>query len=456
MIESTLYRRRFSTARTREIFSGQTLVRHSAAVEAAVARAQAELGLIPTEAAQAIAAMADGNDPFDLAAIAEAMEQSTHTFIDILRHLQDRCGAAGQYMHLGLTTQDVQDTALVLQIRDVLAEVDRELAGVIARLAEQVDRTLSLPALARTQGQPALPTTFGLRMATWLDELLRHVERIEQMKKRLLVAELFGAVGTMAGFGTHALSIAEAAATHLGLALPHTAWHAARDRIAEYLNTMIMVATTCGRIANELRRYAGPELGEISFGWANGHIGSSTMPQKRNPEGANQVVVLARLAAAQLASGVAAMTAEDERDTRAHRLEWASVPEVSHYTVAALTLTGELLAGLHFHEDVIKSHLAAAPDVASERLMLALADTLGRRRAHEHVHGIAQRCRKNGLDFRAEVDADPLVREALAPADIALVFDSETYLGEATRLASRVIEAARTAARQRAENDEHT
>ena len=439
-----IYQDRFSTPETRRIFSDETLVHLAAKVEAAVAGAQAELGMIPDDAARAIEAMAARPEALDIAWIKAETERTTHTFIGILRGLQRACaGDAGQYLHVGVTTQDVQDTVLILQLRAVLELVEPRASALIAALAQRIDESAALPVLGRTQGQPALPMTFGLRIAGWLDELLRHMERLRQLRPRLMVLELFGAVGTLAGFGDNGPALLEAVAARLDLAVPRTAWHTARDRISEYIAVMTWLTATCGRIANELRFLASLPRPEIAFGWRSGVVGSSTMPQKRNPEDANQVVVLARLAAANLELSICAMGGEGERDTRAHRLEWVAVPEVSHCVVGAITLTRELITGLTFNTANMRANLADVPDVASERLMLALTPALGRQAAHEHVYELAQRARENGRAFEDEVGADPVVAAHLAADRRAVIFDGATYLGQSTPLAEAVSGAAR-------------
>ena len=441
-----IYTDRFSTAATRRIFSDETLVRLAAKVEAAIAVSQADLGMIPADAARAIEAMAERPQAIDLEWIVAETERTTHTFIGILRGLQRACaGDAGQYLHIGVTTQDVQDTVLVLQLHEVLGVVQTQLGALIAALAARVDECAALPVLGRTQGQPALPMTFGLRIAGWLDELLRQAERLRQLEPRLMVIELFGAVGSLAGFGENALKLVEAVAVKLGLAVPRTAWHTARDRVSEYITVMSWLAATCARIANELRFLASLPKPEIAFSWHAGVVGSSTMPQKRNPEDANQIVVLARLAAANLGLSISAMGGEGERDTRAHRLEWVAVPEVSHHVVTALALTLDLVAGIEVNEANMRANLAAVPDVSSERLMLALTPRLGRQAAHEHVYGIAQRAKEEGLAFSDEAAADPVVRATLGADQLSLIFDNTTYLGQSVWLARAVAKAARQA-----------
>jgi adenylosuccinate lyase len=412
-------------------------------VEAALALAQADLGIIPAHAAQQISKAAQVH-LLDLDAVRLEIRNSGHSLVGLLRVFQSVCDSdCGEYIHYGATTQDIQDTGQSLEMRDVLDEVDSVVRAIVARLAELADQHAETVALGRTHAQPALPMAFGVKVASWIDEILRHVERIEAMRLRVLVAQLFGGVGTMASFGDQALALLQGFASRLGLTAPLIGWHVARDRIAEYTSTLAMLAGTMGRIADEVRTLSRPELGEVEEGWRHGRVGSSTMPHKRNPEAPSQVVVMARLTAALLPAALAAMSGDNERDSRALRLEWACIPDVSHYTLAAGEITRTILDGLVVHADRMRANVQTVADqVATEKLMLALGRHVGKQTAHEHVYELSQAARRDGTplkDLVRQHESGSLIDED----ELARIFDPAQYLGQSATLTRRVVAEAR-------------
>jgi adenylosuccinate lyase len=282
--------------------------------------------------------------------------------------------------------------------------------------------------------------SFGLKVASWLDEVLRHSQRLVDLRERVLVAQLFGGAGTMAGFGENGIRLLEAFAGRLGLKAPTLGWHVARDRVVEYCSTLSMIAGTMGRIGEEIRILGRPEFGEVSEHWRYGTVGSSTMPHKRNPERCEQVVVLAKLAAGQTGLALNAMMGDHERDSRALRVEWACVPDVSHYCLAACEIVSEILTGLTVHEDRLRENVREVADqLASERLMLALADQLGKQTAHERVYELSQEAYACGTSiqelFGSHADLAPL----LSKEELSIIFDPAGYLGMSRQLTDRAV-----------------
>ncbi|MDP8929495.1 MAG: adenylosuccinate lyase family protein [Actinomycetota bacterium] len=430
----------YATPESRQIFCDVCRLQRWLAVEAALALSQAEVGLIPREAATAIADAAD-LQRIDLDAVREGFRQTQHSLVALLRALEQACaGEAGEYVHYGATTQDIQDTAQALEMRDVLDVVDRDLRSVLLRLRELALAHRDTLMVGRTHARTALPTAFGLKVACWIDELLRHGERLGALRSRVLVAELFGGVGTMAGFRGRGRRLLRSFADRLGLAAPPVAWHAARDRVAEFVATLAMLTATLARIADEVRTLARPEFGELEEGWARGRVGSSTMPHKRNPEACEQVVVLARLARAGALLGFEAMIQEHERDSRGLRLEWASVADVSHYTLAALAILRGILQGLQVHDDRMAAHAHQAADqICSEALMLALARHIGKQSAYAVVYELSQAAQDHGGSLRTAVARSPEVRAHLDPDELERIFDPGSQLGEAPALVDEVI-----------------
>jgi adenylosuccinate lyase/glutamate dehydrogenase/leucine dehydrogenase len=440
VVDSSFFGRRYSSAASREAFCDVCRVQRWLDVEAALATAQGELGIIPMAAAEQIVACAR-SELLDLDLVREQTRTTGHSLVGLLRVFQAVCpGTTGEFVHYGATTQDIQDTAQSLEMRDVLDSLDGVLDSIVAELTALARAHASSPALGRTHAQPALPFTFGLKVAGWLDELLRHRERIDAMRPRVLSAQLFGGVGTLAGFGPDGPALVVRFAERLGLSAPSVCWHVARDRVAEFVTTLSMVAASMARIADEVRVLSRPEFGEMVLGWTYGTVGSSTMPSKRNPELCEQVSVMATLAAAQVGPALAAMRPDHERDSRALRLEWACVADVSHYCLAAGEMVDEVLATIQVDEVRLAANLAEVSEqVITERLMLVLGQCLGKQTAHERVYELSQQARSTGDSLRRLVEADPGLRHVVPTLDLEMIFDPTTYTGHAEALTNRVL-----------------
>jgi adenylosuccinate lyase len=387
IVDSRFYSGGYTTREARKIFCDKYRYQRWIDVEAALAQAEAALGIIPEWAANAICAKAHLRY-FDLDAIEKGVKKSSHSLLPLLeawRHVCD--GTAGQFIHFGATTQDIQDTAQVLEIRDVLAIVSRDLKIVLQQVIDLAEHYIGLVTIGRTHAQYALPTTLGLKMAVWLDELLRNYERLTACEGRILVSQLFGGVGTMDAFAEKGLELLTDFSNRLGLTAPLTAWHAARDRGAEFLTTMALISGTLAKIADEIRCLARNETGELEEPFQMGKIGSSTMPHKRNPEMCEQVVVLARLIKANAGLGIEGLINEHERDYRAVRLEWVIIADTSFFICGLLSIMKSILEGLIVHEQKITENVnKAATFISTEALMFYIGETVGKQTAHRIVY----------------------------------------------------------------------
>ncbi|MFG2294347.1 adenylosuccinate lyase family protein [Streptomyces sp. NPDC048603] len=443
--DSRFYGHIYATETSRAIFCDVCRFQSWLDVEAELALAQAELGMIPQAAADRIAECARVH-LLDLDGVRAEIRRTAHSLVGLLRAFQTVCGPeAGEYIHFGTTTQDIQDTGQVLAMKRVLDALGQLIAGLVARLVEISEEHAGTVVLGRTHAQPALPIGFGLKAASWIDELLRHAQRIEEMRPRVLVLQMFGAAGSMAGFDGKGPELLSRLASRLGLAVPDSGWHAARDRMAEYVSTLAMTAGTLGRIADEIRTLGRPEIGELREAWYLGKVGSSTMPHKRNPEGCEQIVVMARLAAAQAATALSAMGGDHERDGRTLRMEWVCVPDVSHYTLTACEIMTRVLGGLTVQTDrALANVLSVRDQVATEGLMLAFAGHLGKQSAHERIYQLIQRGISERVPLRELIDADPDLSGVLAPEELDALFDPARYLGDSALLTHRVTTRART------------
>ena len=441
--DSRFHGHNYSTTASRRIFCDDCRIRRWITVEAALAESEADLGLIPTEAAAAIVD-ASRSGAVDLDGVAEGIRRTSHSLVAVLSGLQDACaGDAGQYVHYGATTQDIQDTGQALEMRDVLDEVDSGLTQIVARLVELAQAERDTLMIGRTHARPALPITFGLKVAGWIDELLRQDERLAEARRRVLVAQLAGGAGTMAGFGRAGPKLLESFAAHLGLGVPLVGWHVARDRVAEYVVTLAMLTASLARIAEEVSMLSRPELAELGLRFTHGHVGSSTMPHKRNPESCEQVVVLARLARAAATLALEAMIGEHERDGRSLRLEWPAVADVSHSTLAALRIVGDVLDRLTVDRDhMAEQARRAADDICSEALMLTLAAHMGKQRAHGLVYELSQAAKTDGRSLKEAVGGAPEVSVHMGRDEVDAIFDPGRYLGSAGELVDGAVAAA--------------
>ncbi len=413
-------------------------------VEAVLARSQAQLDIIPARAARAIGEKADIR-LIDLSKVKREIKHTGHSLVPLLNALREILDEdSGSYVHHGATTQDIQDTGLVLELKDYLETALRDLELIIHGLIGLTERYKGLPMTGRTHSQQALPMTLGLKIASWLDELSRGHERLLACQDRVLVSQLFGGVGTMDALGKRALKLLEVFSNHLGLKPPPCSWHAARDRIADLLCTIGIIAGGLGRIANEIRTLSRSEVGELEEPFHMGKVGSSTMPHKVNPEMCEQVVVLSRLIKANAGLGLEGLINEHERDYRAVRMEWVSVTDTCLFFAAILSLMKRIIQGLVVHKKRIEANLVeAASFISSEALMFLLADKIGLSRAHQLVYEASMAARAQGkrpIDILLE-DKDTaglLDRRAL---DAAL--NPRIHTGLSVELADRVSRMAR-------------
>jgi adenylosuccinate lyase len=432
----------YATPVSRQIFCDVCRMQRWLDVEVALALSAAEVGLIPDNAAEEIARCARV-EALDLDALRRSFQDTGHSLVPLLRALEAACDSeAGQYVHYGATTQDIQDTAQVLEMRDVLDAVDAQLADLFGLLKGLAVAHRDSLMIGRTHARAALPTTFGIKVASWLDELLRHAARLDDLRGRALVVELYGGVGTMAGFGGLGPQLVRQFAARLSLAVPLLGWHVSRDRVAEFVTDLAMLTATLARMGEEIRTLGRPEFGELEEGWRAGRVGSSTMPHKRNPEMCEQLVVLSRLARANAALGLEAMVQEHERDSRGLRLEWAAVADVAHHALAALTLVTRVLRDLRVHDDAMARAAHEARDqICTEALMLALGRHIGKQRAYAVVYALSQRAQDDGSPLWASVCASPEVTEHLNQQDLDALFDPGRQLGEAGVLVDGVLAA---------------
>jgi 3-carboxy-cis,cis-muconate cycloisomerase len=440
-IDYQLFGDQFSTPEARAIFDERAMLQRWLDVEVALAAAQAELGLIPAAAAATIAASARV-ERLDLDRVRRDLQTTAHPIVPVVRELERLCGPAGRWVHWGATTQDILDTGMVLQLRTVHGLVRRDLVALIGVLAGLASAHRDTVMAGRTHAQQALPITFGFKVAGWVAECLRHVTRLDEAAPRLLVGELAGAVGTLAGFGEQGEAVQRLALGKLGLGVPLIAWHAARDTIAEFVALLSLIGGTLARVANEVVQLQRSEVMELEEPFAPGKVGSSTMPHKRNPTHAERVVAIGRLLRGLAATAQDAMVAAHERDMSAGRAEWVLVPEASCLAAAALHWTLVIARGLHVNVDRMTENLGRLGGLLlSEPVMLALGRSIGRNAAHDVAYEAAMAAFEGKGSFRDRLLA-ARVAAALGPAELDLLLDPRRYTGLAGSFVDRVVAAA--------------
>jgi adenylosuccinate lyase len=399
----------------RDVFSWQTTLQCWLDVEAALAGAEAEAGLIPAAAAEEIARNCR-MQRLDLDAIAAEYARTDHLIMSVVHAVSSRCqGDAGQYVHWGATTQDITDTALAIQLGRALDIVGRQLCTLLQTLVVLVKTHRATPMLGRTHGQHAAPLTFGFKAAVWTAELGRHLTRLTQLRPRVLVGQLGGAVGTGAVLGPQLVAVRAGLCHRVGLFEPPVAWHTSRDGLAELAAVLGLVAATGGKIASEIVELQRTEVAEVAEAVGPDNVGSSTMPQKRNPMRSEAVVAASRVVRGAVATMLELMHHEHERDYRASLAEPAVLPGACIAASGMLADLEDVLGGLEVDAERMRTNLAAADAVAAEHVMMALATRLGRQRAHDLVHRILAG-RPAGHSATEALAADEEVRAQLGDA----------------------------------------
>jgi 3-carboxy-cis,cis-muconate cycloisomerase len=421
------------------IFSEPRYVAEMVAVEAALATAEARLGVIPAESGAIIAERAASFRP-DLGAIASRMDADGVPVIELVRQLREHVGgAAADDVHFGATTQDIMDTALVLQMRAALAAVERTLGRAIGNLAAMARRYRESAMPGRTHSQQAVPIPFGLKAAGWLAPLLRHRARLREIRPRVLTVQLGGAAGTLEPLGKHGVEVAEALAAELGLSSPPLPWHTQRDGLAEVAGWLSLVSGSLAKMAQDVVLLAQTEIGEVRETAEEGRGGSSTMPQKVNPVVSEQIIAAGRINAALLGAMHQALIQEHERATSGWQMEWWTLPQMFELTASALRKADFLSRHLVVDEARMRHNVSASNGLMlAEAVSFALAKTMSRKAARALVTAA---CRTASAEGRHLVD---VVRERTdAPVDWDALRAEAGQFGSAQAFIDRVLAEAR-------------
>ena len=386
--ESELYAHLWGTEELRAVFDERARLQSWLDILAALARAQATVGIIPAESAKEITAAADVN-LLDLAFVAEETRRTSHSTLGLIHGLQRVLPApASEHAYLGATVQDVTDTWTALALREVGRVVWRDLRAVEALLVDLAERHRDTIMVGRTHGQPGSPITFGFKAASWADEVRRHLDRLGEGRSRWLVGQLGGAVGVLGFFGDDGPAVRAAFCAELGLADPGISWLTSRDRLAEFASVLAMICATLARIGNEVLELQRPEIGEVREPTTSDSVGSITMPHKRNPERSEHLDTLARLVRASAGVLVEGMVQIHERDGRGWKAEWVAFPEVCLLAGVALQTAIGLLSGLEVDVEAMAANIPAG--AGSERVLAALTARYGKHEAQARMHAAIQ------------------------------------------------------------------
>jgi 3-carboxy-cis,cis-muconate cycloisomerase len=434
VFDSTLFRDMFGTAEMRAVFSDQALIERYIEVEVALAKAEARCGVIPTEAAAQIAELSRYAS-LDLALMQHETEIVGYPILPLVEQLSKLCGEAGRYVHWGATTQDIMDTAVVLQVRAALAIVERDVQAVRGLLAELAQRYRDTPMAGRTHLQHALPITFGYKCAVWLSMFDRHAERLVELRPRVEVGQFAGAAGTLASLGDKGLEVQAALMDELGLGVPQATWHVARDGLAETLNFLGLVTASLGKVALDIMMMMTSELGEAYEPFVKGRGASSTMPQKRNPISCELMYAAAKGVRQQAGLMLDAMIQDFERSTGPWQAEWIAIPEAFALTAASLGQARFMLAGLDVRTERMRKNLDMTQGlIVAEAVMMGLAPALGRQVAHDVVYAACRMANDQGISLLEALQAQGEATARLDLATLEALCDPTNYLGMAPQM----------------------
>jgi len=440
LIDSAVFRDIFSTESMRRVFSDENRVQKYLDFEAALARAQARLGIIPKAAGEEICRHCDVAE-IDFAKLKTQTERIGYPVLPVVQQLVALCrDGLGEWCHWGATTQDITDSATVMQMREALTLVEAHIGAIADALAGLARKYRDTPMAGRSNLQQAVPITFGYKMATVLAAFERHKERLKELRTRVLVGEFGGAAGTLSSLAGRGLETQAELMKELKLGVPAIAWHTVRDTIAEVGCFLGLVTGTCGKIALDVKLLMQTEVEEVYEPFAEGRGSSSTMPQKRNPISSVYITALTSVVRQQVAALLDAMIEDHERATGPWEIEWIVLPEIFCLAAGALAQTEFVLTGLQVDEKKMRANLDLTKGlIVSEAVMMGLGPYLGRQYAHDLVYDI---CRKVVATGRPLVDLlaeNSEITKHLDRTALTKLCDPANYLGEAGAMVDRVL-----------------
>ena len=443
MIDSVIFGGLWSTRAIKALFEEKQRTLAWLDIIAVLAEVEAEYGIIPADEAGVIAQLARtlAVDDALLQEIRTGREASGHSMQGLIRMLQARLPAsAAQWVYAGATVQDVTDTWLMMVLKKAGQFLCGDLAIVESAMAALARQHRDTVMAGRTHGQQGLPITFGFKVAIWLAEMRRHSARMTEISPRMGNAQLAGGVGSLSSLGPRGLDLQARFASRLGMRAPGISWTNSRDVLAEWCALLTLLTGTADKIGHEIYNLQRSEIGELREGFVAGTIGSITMPHKRNPEIAEHLGTLARAVRYQSAAMQESLVHDHERDGRAWKTEWVTIPEATMMAGRAIELLGEMLAGLEVDGARMRANLQAAGGfVLSEAIMLALAPKLGRDAAHRLVYDTAIAARASGQSLIEAVRANAAITHELSPGELDSLLDYASHTGQCAAMVDRVL-----------------
>jgi 3-carboxy-cis,cis-muconate cycloisomerase len=447
VLSSTLFGDMFGTEAMRGVFGELAFLARCAEVEAALARAQARAGIVPSEAAAAISKAAAGfieqPQSLDLVRLKRETETVGYPILPLVRQLAEMAGEAGRWVHWGATTQDIMDTAAVLQIRAGLELIEADLTALRGHLAALTRRWRDAPMAGRTHLQHALPITFGYKAAVWLAAFDRHAERLAELRPRVLQVQFGGAAGTLASLGPGAESLASRAelARELGLGEPAITWHVARDGIAETVQFLALLGGSLGKIAYDVMLMASTEFAEAAEPFVAGRGSSSTMPQKRNPISCELILAAAKALRQHAGLILDALVSDFERATGPWHAEWIALPESFGYAAGALHQAEFMMGGLIVDPQRMAKNLGMTHGlIVAEAVMMGLAPHIGRTEAHDLIYDACRKAIESDRPLYDVLLEVPEVAGPLGPEALKALTEPANYLGAAQAMIDRVLD----------------
>jgi 3-carboxy-cis,cis-muconate cycloisomerase len=439
-LDSGIFRDIFTTPEMRHVFSDEYRTACYLEIEAALARVQARLGIIPAEAVAEIERQCKV-EHIDFVKLKAQTERVGYPILGVVQQIVALCERGlGEWCHWGATTQDITDTAAVMQIRAALALVDAEIEKIARALASLAQRYRDTPMAGRSNLQQAVPITFGFKAASLLAAFQRHRQRLKELRPRVLVGEFAGAAGTLSSLGADGLKVQAALMEELGLGQPEIAWHTVRDRIGEVGNFLALVCATLGKISTDVKLLMQTEVAEVFEPFHEARGSSSTMPQKRNPISCLYIHATAALVRQNAAALIEAGVADHERSTGPWEIEWIALPEIFLLASGALSQSRLLLEGLQVDEKRMRANLDLTLGmISSEAVMMGLGPHLGRQRAHDLVYDICREVAATGTPLIELLARNAEIGKHLSRAELERMTDPANYTGLAGEMVDRVL-----------------
>ncbi|MCG6656339.1 adenylosuccinate lyase family protein [Halomonas campisalis] len=440
ILDSFYYKGMYGTSAMTNVFSDEGRINAWLAAEVALAKGEARVGVIPQQAADAIAEAAKLEN-LDLQAMKVEFNRVGFPIMPLVHQLAKACDPeSGRWVHWGSTTQDILDTGLVLQMREGIALLEQDLNALIAALAKLAETHRNTVMAGRTFQQQAAPITFGYKVAVWLDEMLRHKERLAEVKTRVLVGQCAGAVGTLATLGKDGLAVQRAMMAELDLAAPTVTWHTARDSWAEMVNWLVLVTSTLGKVATEIATLMRTEVNEVREPYQTGRGASSTLPQKRNPIACPRIIAIAHRMREFSAAQFSAMIQEHERAVGAMPIEWMVIPEAFMLASGSLSQSLDILGDLEVDAAQMRANLNLGGGLLmAEAVMMGIAPLIGRNQAHDLVFTAAGRANDAGQTLRETLIEDQAIMEHVTVEQLDVLLDPANYTGSAGAMVDAVL-----------------